>query len=412
MNKCLNLFYFVITFHTLTTLHAGWAEDTLAELSLDEKIGQLIMTRAYGLDEESLPRLSQEAKDRITRHSPQVKNDAHIDDIEDLIKNYHVGNIIFFQGLPDIQVKLINQYQKISKLPLLVGADYEWGLGMRLQETLSYPKNKMLATLNDAGIITDVAREIGRQSRIVGVHIPFAPVVDINTNPHNPVIGSRAFGDTPEVVTSAALAFQKGIKEAGALSCAKHFPDHGNTSVDSHCALPVVKHSLETFQNCSWVPYKAMIKQGLEVVMVGHMAASALDDSGYPASLSHNVVTGILRSYLGFNGLIITDSMRMKGVITLVEPEEAAVLALIAGNDIILDPINTRATIKAIKQAVKSKRISEVNINERVLRILKVKESLNLHANRFVDEKNVANLTDNLSQLFKTLLDEKIKNHH
>lgn len=344
-------------------LHAlPWAEQTLSQLSLDEKIGQLFMvTVRPTLGDESLRA------------------------IETLITRYHIGNIIIFKGDPAHQVTLLNRYQALSKYPLLVGQDCEWGLNERLSDTIKFPKNMTLGALPDDALIFELGKEIGRQCRLVGVHINFAPVADVNTNPDNPIIGIRSFGADKMRVSVKAHAFFLGLNTSGVLACAKHFPGHGDTSVDSHIGLPILLHTRERLEQEELVPFKFLIQENIPAIMTAHVAVPALNDGQMtPATLSPVFIKDLLRKQLVFNGLIITDALDMGAIVANYGAGIAACEALCAGNDILLCPLEVPQAIEQIKLAINNGRITEQELNDHVLRILRAKEKCGLDKNRFV----------------------------
>lgn len=369
-------------------LHAEWAESTLKQLPLDEKIGQLIMAATYSSDAGN-----------------------HFSDIEDLISKHHVGGLIFFRGdpvdetnsvevdftncwrvlgQPGLQAELTNRYQGLSTLPLLIGQDCEWGLGMRLKNVIRFPNAMTLGAIQDDAMVYAVGKEIGQQCRAIGVHINFAPVVDVNTNPKNPIIGVRSFGDDKYRVTQKATAFARGLQDGGVLACAKHFPGHGDTIIDSHKDLPLIEHGLERLHDEELYPFKALIDAGVASIMTAHLEIPVLDDTPrLPSSLSKKIVTDLLQKDLGFSGLVVSDALVMQAITKQFQPGEAAVLAFLAGNDLLIFPPDVVLAIAGIKQAVLDGRISEEDIDQKVLKILRIKENLGLDKARSIDEEGL-----------------------
>jgi len=291
-----------------------WVDSIYDSMTLEEKMGQLFMADIFSSD-------------------PKAKTDK----IKDLITNYHLGGIIFSKGGPVRQAKLNNEFQSLAKIPLMIGMDAEWGLAMRLDSTYAFPWNMTLGAITDNKIVEKIGRRIGEQSKRLGVHINFAPVVDINTNPKNPIIGNRSFGEDRDNVTEKSLSFMKGMQSAGILGSAKHFPGHGDTDMDSHKTLPTVDFSRERLDTLELYPYKKLINEGLNSVMVAHLNVPALEiQMNYPSSLSSKVVTDLLKNELGFNGLIFTDALNMKGASDFKKPGEIELAAFLAGNDILL----------------------------------------------------------------------------
>ncbi|MDE5611033.1 MAG: serine hydrolase [Odoribacter sp.] len=345
------------------TSHAeSWADSLLARMTLDEKIGQLFMIAAYSNQTEK-----------------------YETDLEKQIVKYHVGGLIFFQGAPDRQVRLTNRYQKAAKYPLLIGMDAEHGAGWRLKDALEFPKMGIIGAIRNDSLVYALGATIARHCHELGVHINFAPVVDINSNPRNPIIGIRAFGEKPEEVSQKAALYIKGSLSQNVLPVAKHFPGHGDTDKDSHQTLPLLSHTLRRLYTVELYPYRALIKTGLPAVMTSHLSVPALDSSRIPASLSPLVVDGLLKEKLHFDGLCFTDAMNMKGVTNSTAPGEAEVKALLAGNDVLLFPENLGKAVQAIRQAVADSLISEALIDEKCRKILLTKHRYAL-SNRFPSE--------------------------
>ncbi len=365
-------------------LHAlSWAEQTLNRLSLDEKIGQLFMVSVR-------PALGAESLRAVER----------------LITNHHVGGLIMFKGDSAQQVSLLNRYQALSKHPLLVGQDCEWGLNMRLSDTIRFAKNMTLGAMSDETLIFDIGKEIGRQCRLVGVHINFAPVADVNTNPDNPIIGIRSFGADKERVSRKANIFFQGLDAAGVLACAKHFPGHGDTSVDSHIGLPVLLHTRERLEQEELVPFKFLIQEKIPALMTAHVAVPALNEGKLtPATLSSVFIKDLLRKQLAFDGLIITDALDMGAIVDHYGADIVPCEALCAGSDILLCPLEVPSAIEQIKQAMIQGRITESELNDHVLRILRAKEKCGLDKNRFV---NPDELSEQLHQPAALVLKKRV----
>jgi beta-glucosidase-like glycosyl hydrolase/CubicO group peptidase (beta-lactamase class C family) len=328
-----------------------WVDSILKNMTIDEKIGQLFMVQAYSNSDKK-----------------------HEDFISELITKYHVGNLIFMQGTPEKQAVLSNNYQSISKLPLMIGFDGEWGLDMRLKNTYKFPWNMTLGAIQDQLLIEKFGEHLGKHCKRLGIHINFAPVVDINTNPENPIIGNRSFGENKENVTQKAIAFTSGLQKIGVLANAKHFPGHGDTATDSHLTLPSITFTKNRIDSLELYPYKMLFDTGIASVMTAHLSIKSLEsDEKLPTSLSKNVVTNLLQQELGFNGLIITDGLNMKGASNYATSAEINLAAIKAGNDILLIPNEVPATVKIIKQALLLKTLTEERINFSVKKILKAK---------------------------------------
>ncbi len=335
----------------------SWVDSVYAQMTLDQRIGQLFTIRAG------------------------AKNDkADIDRVLSQIKNYHVGGITFFQGSPSQLAYLNNKYQKASSLPLLISIDGEWGLGMRYPKwAISFPRNLTLGAIQDNTLITKMAQKIAQHCKRLGIHIDFAPVVDVNNNPDNPVINNRSFGEDRFLVAGKGYAYMKGLQDNGIIACAKHFPGHGDTDVDSHKDLPVILHPRKRLDSIELMPFKALIKQGIKSIMVAHLNIPALDNRpNRPTTLSSHVINDLLKGELKFSGLVFSDAMEMKGVTKFFEPGYADREAFLAGNDIILLPENLEAGISAIKKGILDHSIPESRLEESVKKILRAKYDVGL----------------------------------
>ena len=344
----------------------AWADSVFASLSDEEALGQLFMVAAYS-----------------------NKNDAHTREIEQLIKNNGIGGVIFFQGGPVRQAQLTNRYQELSKVPLFVAMDAEWGLGMRLDSTMNFPKQMTLGAIQDNSIIYKMGVEIGKQCNRLGVHINFAPVVDINSNANNPIIGVRSFGEDKYNVTAKAIAYMKGMQSVKVMANAKHFPGHGDTDTDSHLTLPIINKNEKALNETELYPFRQLIDSGVGSIIVAHINVPALDNSKIPATLSKPIVTDLLRTNLGFRGLIFTDALNMKGVTNLYKPGEVDVRALLAGNDILLFAENVPLAIKKITKAINDKDISKEEIQARIKKILMAKYWAGLNSVKKINTENL-----------------------
>ncbi len=328
-----------------------WVDSIYNQMTFDEKVGQLFMVAAYS-----------------------NKDATHVTDIEKLICDYKIGGLIFFQGGPKRQSRLTNQYQSLSKVPLFIGIDAEWGMSMRLDSTFRYPFNMTLGAIRDLKLVEKVGKAMGSESKRMGVHFNFAPVLDINTNPKNPIIGYRSFGENKNNVTEHAIALMKGVQGEGIFSTGKHFPGHGDTSTDSHSTLPVVNATLDHIEKVELYPYKRMFDEGLVSVMVAHLNVPSLEPrEGYPTSISQPVVTGLLKNELAFEGLIFTDALNMKGAANFRKPGDIDLEAFLAGNDILLFAENVPLAAEKICVAYQDSLISESRLAESVKKILRYK---------------------------------------
>lgn len=354
------IFSFTLTFCVHADTDEAWALSTLESMTIDEKIGQLFIAGVYANKADAYSE---------GMHLPPIEY------IESVIHDYHIGGVIFkFDWDPLQQIHLVNHFQNLSKRPLFIAQDLEWGLTMRLSRTLRFPKNMTLGAIVDDTLIYEMGREVGRQARLVGVNFNFSPVVDINSNPDNPIINDRSFGDDKDNIARKGMMMMKGLQDAGVIACAKHFPGHGDTSLDSHHAFPVVSLSRERLQEVEFYPFREMIKEGVMSVMCGHLSVPALESmENMPASLSPNVVTKVLKGELGFKGLVVTDDLLMRAVSHQFTPGDAALQAFHAGNDLILSSRNIAEGFTKIKVAVEAGEISVQELDERVLKILKAK---------------------------------------
>ncbi|MGJ8658445.1 MAG: glycoside hydrolase family 3 N-terminal domain-containing protein [Cellulophaga fucicola] len=331
--------------------NSKWVDSVMKSLTPKEKIGQLMFVAAYS-----------------------NKGKEHETEILDLIKKWNIGGLVFFQGDPVTQVRQMNMYQKQAKTPLLGAIDAEWGLGMRLDSTISYPYQMALGAIEDNTLIYNLGVEVARQIKSTGLHLNFAPVADVNNNPENPVINYRSFGENKYKVAQKSVAYMQGMQDTGLLTTAKHFPGHGDTNTDSHYNLPQINHSLERLNNLELYPFKELINAGINGIMVAHLNIPALDASGKPSTLSKAIVTDLLQDRLGFKGLIITDAMRMKGVTNNNKPGIVDKEAVLAGNDVLELTQDVAKAILEIENAVKKKVISQVDIDNRVRKILAAKQ--------------------------------------
>lgn len=338
-------------------IQKNWVDSVYNKMTFDERVGQLFMISAYS-----------------------NKDTVHTNAIDKLIRDYKIGGLIFFQGGPVRQAKLTNHFQAESKLPLLIGIDAEWGLSMRLDSTYRYPWNMTLGAIQDKKLLEKVGVQMGKQSKRIGVHFNFAPVLDINTNPKNPIIGFRSFGENKENVAESALAVMKGYQSLGLLATGKHFPGHGDTDIDSHAALPTISFSKERLNDVELYPYKKLFDEGLASVMVGHLNVPSLEPKeNTPSSVSHAIITDVLKNQLGFKGLIFTDALNMKAAQNFRKPGEIDLEAFLAGNDILLCAENVPIAKEKICLAYQDSLISEERLAYSVKKILKYKYKVGLN---------------------------------
>ncbi len=336
---------------TFTEKQSRWADSLLATMTLDEKIGQLFMVATFS-----------------------NRNEQEYRKIEDQIRKFNLGGLIFFQGTPVQQAVLTNRYQAASRIPLMIGIDGEWGLGMRLDDAVSFPKQITLGATQDPAIVERMGYEIGLQCRRLGIHINFAPVVDINSNPQNPVINFRSFGQSKENVSQLAKAYAKGLKRAGVMACAKHFPGHGDTDADSHYALPVLDHSRRHLEEHEMYPFRELIADSIAGIMTGHLYVPNLDNAvNMPASVSKRVIKEQLHEKMKFEGLTFTDALNMKGLTRYYPTGQAEVMAFEAGNDILLQTGNVETAFNKLREKFTDNTLSAEDLDKRVLKILKAK---------------------------------------
>jgi len=348
-------------------MQVKWVDSVYNQMTLDERIGQLFMVAAYS-----------------------NKDSVHTNAIEKLVSQYKIGGLIFFQGGPKRQAKLTNRYQKKSKIPLFIGIDAEWGLAMRLDSVAKFPWNMTLGAIQDTLLIERVGKAYAKQSQRLGIHFNFAPVLDINTNPKNPIIGTRSFGESKELVTRSAAALMRGIQNNGIFATGKHFPGHGATSTDSHYSLPTIDFSKEHIEEVELYPYKKLFAEGLASLMVAHLNVPSLEPrENFPSSLSYNVVTELLQKKLGFNGLIFTDALNMKGASNFKKPGDIDLAAFLAGNDILLFAENVPLALEKICVAYQDSVISEERLQQSVKKILHFKYLAGLHQYQPIDTKNL-----------------------
>ena len=364
----------------------SWVNSRYNAMTIDEKLGQLFMVIV--------------ASDQ---------SEAALSAVESTILNEHIGGVIFSTGGPMRQAKITNRFQAASKLPLLIGMDAEWGLSMRLDSTYSFPWNMTLGAITDNTIVQNVGRRVGEHAKRMGVHINFAPDIDINTNPNNPIIGNRSFGEDRENVAEKGIAFMKGMESAGVLSTGKHFPGHGDTATDSHKALPFLDFSRARLDSIELYPFKRLIDAGLSTVMVGHLEVPALEmKKELPSSLSEQIISGVLKEELGFQGLVFTDALNMKGVTNHGKNGNAELAAFIAGNDILLMPVDVKSAKEKLAKAYDKKIITEERLASSVKKILMAKYKAGLH--RYTPIA-LTNLYDDLnSQKDDIIYEEAIEN--
>jgi len=350
-----------------------WVDSVYNSLSLDERIAQLIMVRSFS-----------------------NRGQRYTDSIANILARYNIGGVIFFRGTPASQVDMTNRYQAAAKTPVLIAMDAEWGPAMRLDSTVSFPRQLALGAIEDDALIYEMGVEIGRQLRRLGVHMSFSPVVDVNNNASNPVINSRSFGENNLFVASKSLAYMKGLQDMGIISVAKHFPGHGDTDKDSHYTLPLISKSFSEIDSIHLFPFKYLIQNGLSGVMTAHLAVPAIDPHPKAiSSLSSKAISSLLKQELGFNGIVVTDGLEMKAIADYVHPDSVEIRALLAGNDILLLPVNTPRAIRNIRNAVEKGIIPVGLIEERCRKVLSYKYRVGLAQFKPISKAGIHSDLDN-----------------
>ncbi|AMR31367.1 glycoside hydrolase family 3 [Mucilaginibacter sp. PAMC 26640] len=328
-----------------------WVDSVYNKLNRRQRVGQLFFVRAH-----------------------TNKGQAYADSVADVIKDEHVGGLVFFQGGPGRQANLVNYYQSVTRVPLLIAMDGEWGLGMRLDSTVSYPYQMTLGAIQDNNLIYKMGEMVAYDFKRLGVQVNFAPDFDVNNNPENPVINYRSFGDNKFNVARKGIMYMKGMQDAGLIAIAKHFPGHGDTNVDSHFDLPLLPFTRERLDSLEMYPFREAINAGIAGVMIAHMNIPALDATkNLPSTLSRPVITGILKDSLAFKGIVASDAMEMKGVTKYFPNGEADLKAFLAGMDLIELSTNSKNAAKLIRKAVRHNQISAGEFEVKVKKILAAK---------------------------------------
>ena len=333
-----------------------WVEKTYKNLSQDEKLGQLFIVALY-----------------------TNKGEDYINQVRNIVANDKIGGLILMQDDAAREINLVNEFQQKSKVPLMIGMDAEWGLFQRIATAHKFPWAMTLGAIQDKNLIYQMSAKIAEDCHRMGINWDFAPVVDVNTNPNNPIIGNRSFGSEVDNVISSALSYSNGLQDNNILAAIKHFPGHGDTNTDSHLDLPVVSHNMERLNSIELAPFKALMDKGIGGVMVAHLYVPSLESGkGIPASVSKNIITGLLKDKLGYKGLIITDALNMGAVANKYKPGELDAMAFKAGNDIMLFSQGVSEGKKLIQKAIDNKEISQSRVEESVKKILLTKYFLGL----------------------------------
>jgi beta-N-acetylhexosaminidase len=369
-------------FYEKTPAAERWVKKKFRKLSKDEKIAQLMIIRAH------------------SNLGPE-----HVAEVVDLIKKYNVGGLCFFQGGPVRQAMLTNMYQDIAKTPLMISIDGEWGLGMRLDSVINFPRQLMMGATPDAKLIYEFGRAVGEQCKRMGVQVNYAPDVDVNNNPMNPVINDRSFGEDKYKVALYGVEYMRGMQDVGVMATAKHFPGHGDVSVDSHKDLPVINKTRAQLDDLELYPFKELINAGVGAIMTAHLWIPAIDTTtNLPSSLSARNVTGILRNDLGFQGISFTDALEMQGVAKYFPKGDASVMSLIAGNDMLCLPGDIPGSIAKVKEAIAEGRLTWDDIDAKVKKVLLAKYHLGLNKVTAIQTENLVNDLNIQTTRIKTLL--------
>lgn len=351
---------------------ARWVDSVFESLNDDERIAQLIMIRAHS----------------------NLRED-HVRKVVQDIRDNKVGGLIFFQGGPVRQANLTNYYQSISKTPLMIAIDGEWGLGMRLDSVTPLPRQLMLGAMQDSTLAYRYGQVLAMQCRRLGIHVDYAPDMDVNNNPNNPVINDRSFGQDKYQVARMGVQVIRGLQDQNVMAVVKHFPGHGDTDVDSHLDMPVIRKSRAELDSLELYPFRKAIEAGVQSVMMAHLYIPALDSTpNTPTSISHRAITDFLKGELGYKGIVITDALEMKGIAKFYSNGEEAAKSLLAGNDMMMLPSTASGSVDAIKRAIRKGQISWDEVNQRVKKVLLAKYKLGLNKPQFID---VNNLTSDLN---------------
>lgn len=350
-----------------------WASNVFKSLSQDERIAQLLVVRSSGMD---------------AKGNPVVYDDR----IDSLVSQYNIGGICAFQGTALQQALMFNRIQSKTKTPVMITVDGEWGLGMRFAGVKNFPYQLTLGAISDADLVYKIGKAIGEQCRRMNIHVNYAPVVDVNNNPDNPVIGLRSFGENKYQVSLMGSRMMEGIQSEGVMACAKHFPGHGDVAVDSHLDLPVINKTLEQLDTLELYPFRQLIHKGVGSMIVAHLSIPAIDTTAnQPTSLSYRNITELLKGKLGFKGLVFTDALEMKGVTKYYPGGEASVQALIAGNDMLCLPESVPQSIEAVKKAIADGRLTWMQLNNKCMRVLMAKYNYVVGKTGVIDTANLVN---------------------
>ncbi len=370
----------------VSTKEKIWVDSVFSTLTPDERIGQLFMVAAYS-----------------------NKDEKHFREIDNLVSQYGIGGLMFMQGGPERQARLTNRYQRLAEVPMLIAMDAEWGLSMRLDSSMNFAKQMTLGAMDDEKYVYLMGREIALKMKRLGVNVSFSPVMDVNVNPNNPVIGNRSFGESKEEVTRRGIAYIQGLQDHGVIAVAKHFPGHGDTDTDSHLALPVVQHDMKRLTEVELYPFKKSFDAGVMGVMIAHLYLPSIDTTRNLAStLSYPLVTGLLKEKMKYRGLVFTDALNMKGVSKYYKPGEVDLKALMAGNDVLLFPEDVPTAVTKIKEAIAAGLLKPEDIDQRVRKILHAKYWAGL--NRY-NPVELNNLKEELDRPLSLVVQEQLFEH-
>ena len=360
-----------------------WVDKTYNSLSQNEKLGQLFIVALY-----------------------TNKGEDYIQTVRNLVKNEQLGGLIMMQDDAEREISLLNEFQKTSKVPMMIGMDAEWGLFQRIPTAHKFPWAMTLGAIQDKKLIYEMSAQIAEDCKKMGINWDFAPVVDVNTNPNNPIIGNRSFGSEVDNVVSSATAYSNGLQDQNILAAIKHFPGHGDASVDSHIDLPLIDQNIDRLNKVELAPFQQMIDKGIGGIMIAHLFVPALEtQKGIPASLSKKIVTDLLKNKMGYKGLIITDALNMGAVANKYEAGKVDALAFEAGNDIMLFSQDVKKGKQLIQKAIDDKQISQKRVEESVKKILLTKYFLGL--NKY-EARNPANINQDLNSENHQILAEKL----
>jgi beta-N-acetylhexosaminidase len=367
-----------------------WVDSVFASLSQDQRIAQLMVVR-----------LSERTPKGVLLYDAKVM---------ELVKKYNVGGVCLFQGNPTWQAITVNKLQAAAKTPLMMCIDGENGLGMRFDSIIPLNRQMMMGAVQDATIIYNYGKIVAEQCKRAGIQVNYAPVVDVNNNPNNPVINDRSFGEDKYKVAQYGIAYMKGMQDAGVMACAKHFPGHGDVAVDSHKDLPVINKSLEQLDSLEFYPFKEIFKAGVGSVMIAHLAIPAIDNTpNKPTSISYKNITELMRGKMGYNGLTFTDALEMQGVKKFYPDGEASVQSIIAGNDMLCLPGDVALSIKKIKEAIKKKKLSWAAIDEHCIKVLYAKYQYGLaHLQPVVVENITTDINSKVNEMKRIIAENAI----